>query len=99
MNYDITAKYRVYPAEFAPSTTQLFFSLGLNGELREREKENGVEVVNSGGHTTYLTPGVQVVAAPHWVFELSYQHPVYHNLYGTQLAEDYKVNGAVTYLF
>lgn len=99
LNYDITAKYRVHPAEFAPTSAQLFFSLGLNGELREREKAAGVEDVNSGGHTIYLTPGVQVVAAPHWVFELSYQHPVYHNLYGTQLAEDYKVNGGVTYLF
>ncbi len=99
LNYDITAKYRVYPDVFAPLSTQLFFSLGLNGELREREKENGAELVNSGGHTIYLTPGVQVVAAPHWVFEFSYQHPVYHNLYGTQLGEDYKVNGAVTYLF
>lgn len=99
LNYDLTAKYRVYPAEFAPLSAQLFFSIGLNGELRQREKVNGVEDVNSGGHTIYLTPGVQVVAAPHWVFEFSYQHPVYHNLYGTQLGEDYKVNGAVTYLF
>jgi len=99
LNYDITAKYRVHPAVSAPLSTQLFFSLGLNGELREREKVAGAEDVNSGGHTIYLTPGVQVVAAPQWVFELSYQHPVYHNLYGTQLAEDYKVNGAVTYLF
>lgn len=99
LNYDLTAKYRVYPAEFAPLSAQLFFSIGLNGELRQREKVNGVEDVNSGGHTIYLTPGVQVVAAPHWVFEFSYQHPVYHNLYGTQLGEDYKVNGAATYLF
>ena len=99
LNYDITAKYRVHPAVSAPLSTQLFCSLGLNGELREREKVAGAEDVNSGGHTIYLTPGVQVVAAPQWVFELSYQHPVYHNLYGTQLAEDYKVNGAVTYLF
>lgn len=99
LNYDITAKYRVYPAVFAPASTQMFFSLGLNGELREREKEHGTEFVNSGGHTIYLTPGVQVVVAPHWVVELSYQYPAYHNLYGTQLAEDYKLNGAVTYLF
>jgi hypothetical protein len=99
LNYDITAKYRVHPAVFAPLSTQLFFSLGLNGELREREKENGVEIVNSGGHTIYLTPGIQVVTAPHWAVELSYQHPVYHNLYGTQIGEEYKVNSGVTYLF
>lgn len=99
LNYDITARYRVYPDVFAPTSAQLFFSLGLNGELREREKENGVELANSGGHTIYLSPGIQVVAAPHWIMELSYQHPVYHNLYGTQLGEDYKVNAGMTYLF
>jgi hypothetical protein len=99
LNYDITGKWRVHPAAFAPSSAQVFLSLGLNGELRGKEKENGAELANSGGHTIYLAPGVQVTAAPHWVFELSYQHPVYHNLNGAQLGEDYKAVGSVTYLF
>lgn len=99
LNYDFTAKYRVYPGVSAPSGPQLFFALGVNGELREREEEDGVELDNSGGHTIYLSPGAQVVVAPRWVFELSYQYPVYHNLYGTQLGEDYKATGGVTYLF
>ncbi|MEK6814733.1 MAG: hypothetical protein AABY65_08365 [Nitrospirota bacterium] len=99
LNYDITGKWRVHPAAFAPSSAQVFLSLGLNGELRGKEKGNGAELANSGGHTIYLAPGVQVTAAPHWVFELSYQHPVYHNLNGAQLGEDYKAVGSVTYLF
>ncbi len=99
LNYDITARWRVHPAEWAPPSTQTFLSLGLNGELRGKEKENGAELANSGGHTIYLAPAVQVVAAPHWVFELSYQHPFYHNLGGTQLGEDYKAVGSATYLF
>jgi hypothetical protein len=62
-------------------------------------KEDGVTVPDSGGNTVYLSPGLQFVFAPHWVFEFSYQHAIYHNLYGTQLGETYKTIGGVTYLF
>lgn len=99
LNYDLTAKYRIHPGSFAPAGPQVFLALGLNGELRDRETENGAKVRDSGGHTVYLSPGLQVAAARSWVFELNYQHPVYHNLYGTQVGEDYKANAAVTYLF
>lgn len=98
LNYDITAKYRVYPGE-PSSVPQLFLALGLNGELRGKETADGVEDPNSGGHTVYLSPGVQVVVAPRWVFELSYQQAVYHSLNGIQVGENCKVNGGVTYLF
>lgn len=99
LNYDLTAKYRVYPDIFAPLGPQIFLAMGINGEVREKEKTEGVEDPNSGGNTTYLSPGLQVVFAPHWVVELSYQHAVYHNLYGTQLGETYRAVGGVTYLF
>lgn len=99
INYDITGKYRVYPGEAGPGGTQVFLALGVNGEYRERETEEGTEVYDSGGHTVYLSPGIQVVLAPHWVIELSYQHAVYHNLFGTQLGEDFRTVGAITYLF
>lgn len=99
LNYDLTAKYRVYPDIFAPLGPQIFLAMGINGEVRDKEKTEGVEDPNSGGNTTYLSPGLQVVFAPHWVVELSYQHAVYHNLYGTQLGETYRAVGGVTYLF
>lgn len=99
LNYDLTAKYRVYPTVFEPAASQIFLSLGVNGELTEREKVNDVEVPNSGGNTTFLSPGVQVVVAPHWIFELSYQYAIYHNLYGDgQLGETNRVSGGLTYL-
>ena len=99
LNYDLTAKYRVAPSDFAPTQPQWFVALGLNGELRGREKENGVAVADSGGNTVYLSPGIQLVLVPHWVVELSYQRAVLHNLYGTQLGETYKTIAGVTYLF
>jgi len=67
--------------------------------VRDREKEEGVEDKNSGGHTVYVSPGLQIVMAKRWVFEASYHRAVYHNLNGKQLGENYKANGAVTYLF
>jgi hypothetical protein len=67
--------------------------------VREREKEDGVAVPDSGGNTVYLSPGLQLVMAPHWIAELSYQHAIYHKLNGTQLGETYKVITGVTYLF
>jgi hypothetical protein len=99
LNYDLTAKYRIAPEAFTPTRPQWFVALGINGEVRDREQENGVTVVDSGGNTTYLSPGIQLVFAPHWVVDISYQHAVYHNLYGTQLGETYKVVTGVTYLF
>lgn len=99
LNYDLTAKYRVYPTETGPGGAQFFVALGVNGELRDREKVDDVKDPNSGGHTVYLSPGLQAVVSPHLVFELSYQKAVYHNLYGVQLGEDYKATGGVTYLF
>jgi len=99
LNYDVTGKYRVYPEAFSPRQAQIFLALGLNGEAREREKVAGTTDPNSGGNTVYLSPGVQLVLAPHWVIDISYQQAVYHNLYGTQLGETYKAIGGVTYLF
>ncbi len=99
LNYDITGKYRISPEVFSPRKPQLFAALGINGEVREREKIDGDAVPDSGGNTAYLAPGAQLAFAPHWVAELSYQHAIYHNLYGTQLGETYKVVGGVTYLF
>jgi len=99
LNYDITVRYRIHPYEFAPAASQLFLALGINGETREREKENGIEVANSGGSTVYASPAIQLVLLPHWIAEIQYQHPIYHNLYGIQMGEDYRFTGGVTYLF
>lgn len=99
LNYDLTAKYRVYPTGVAAAGEQLFFAFGVNGELRGREKEDGAVLKDSGGHTIYASPGIQLVMDSRWVFELLYQQAVYHNLYGKQLGENYKANCAVTYLF
>lgn len=99
LNYDVSGKYRIYPGAFSPTKPQCFFALGLNGEVREREKVAGDTDPDSGGNTIYLTTGLQLVFAPRWVVELSYQHAIYHALKGTQVGETYKAISGVTYLF
>jgi hypothetical protein len=99
LNYDASAKYRIAPGAFSPMKPQLFAALGINGEVRQREKEDGVAVPDSGGNTVYLSPGLQLVLAPHWIVEASYQYAIYHKLNGTQLGETYKAITGVTYLF
>jgi len=99
INYDLTGRYRLFPTTLGQSPTQIFVSLGLAGEVRAKEHEDGVEVGDSGGHTVYIAPGLQANFAEHWVAELAYQYAVYHNLNGTQLGEDFKVFGSLTYLF
>lgn len=99
INYDLTGRYRLFPGTIGQSSTQVFMSLGLVGEARGREEEDGEDVYDSGGQTVYIAPGLQINFAGHWVTELSYQHAVHHDLNGTQLGEDYKIFGSVTYLF
>ena len=99
LNYDVTAKYRVLPTVLNNSSTRWFVSLGLNGEWRDREHVEGVQVFDSGGHVLYVTPGLQAIIGKKWIFETTYQAAIFHDLKGTQLGEDYKVSGSLTYLF
>jgi hypothetical protein len=99
LNYDLTGKYRLSPSVTGASANALFVSLGINGEYRKREKLDGVTLPDSGGHTLYLTPGVQYRVAAHWIFEATYQQPLYHDLNELQLGETRKVFGSATYLF
>ncbi|MBI2799112.1 MAG: hypothetical protein HYX63_02320 [Gammaproteobacteria bacterium] len=99
LNYDITAKYRVLPTVLNNSSMRWFISLGVNGECRGHEHEEGVLVFDSGGHVLYITPGLQAIIGKKWIFETTYQAAIFHDLNGTQLGEDYKVTGSLTYLF
>lgn len=99
INYDVTAKYRILPAAVADSASRWFVSFGVNGEWRGHEDEDGTEVVDSGGHVVYLTPGLQVMIGAKLILEATYQAAVFHDLDGTQLGEDYKATASLTYLF
>ncbi len=97
LNYDATVRYRLWPTEY--EETQLFLTLGLNGELRGHERQDGFVDSNSGGNVVYASPGVQIFVSPDFSLEFSYQHAVLHNLYGQQLGEDYRLMSGVQILF
>jgi hypothetical protein len=52
---------------------------------------------DTGGHTFYLAPSVQVFYQQ-FVFELSYWQAVGHNLNGRQLGETFKTFAGLTFL-
>ena len=89
LNYDLTARYRVYPADY--EETQFFATLGVNGEWRGKEIQDGIADDFSGGSVTYVTPGIQIFFSPVISFEASFQYPIVHGLHGQQLGEDYRI--------
>jgi hypothetical protein len=95
----VSSRFRVLPVTLGSTPVSVFVSLGLAGELRGREKEDGLTLPDSGGHTVYLSPALQANFGPHWVVEISYREAIHHDLNATQLGENYKVFGSVNYLF
>ena len=97
LNYDATLRYRIYPAEV--DVRELFVGLGLYGELRGHETEDGETVEDSGGHVLYLGPTLQINLTETLSLEGSYNYPVLHRLNGRQLGEDYRLTGGAMMLF
>ncbi|MGH8459371.1 MAG: transporter, partial [Nevskiales bacterium] len=64
--------------------------LELNGEWRDRERQTGVSVENTGGHLLYLAPGLRA-SQGRWSAGLSLGVPVVQDLNGIQSAADYRL--------
>lgn len=94
-NYDGSFRYRLTNAIQAP--VKLFASLGVAGEYRGKEKLDNLTLDDTGGHTLYLAPGVQLFYRQ-LVFEFSFWQAIYHDLNGEQLGESFKTFGGLTLL-
>ena len=95
-NYDASFRYRLNGG--LQSKTSFFASLGLAGEYRKPEFQNGLPTEEgTGGHTVYLTPGVQLFMRS-IILELSFWQPIVRDLDGEQLGETFKTSGGVTFL-
>lgn len=92
LNYDVSFRYRFTPFE---SGVSLFGALGVVGEYREKEKQNGVELDDTGGHTIYLAPSIEVYLQK-FLFEVSFWQPIAHHLNGTQLGETFKTYAGIS---
>lgn len=99
LSYDIAFGYRVYPSVYKiyPSPYATAY-LELNGRLTGKSRSSGREVTDSGGHTLFLSPGVQYIPLGSLILEASLQIPVRQQLEGTQLGTDYVYKAGVRWL-
>ena len=63
LNYDLAAKYRELPQTPEASSVQCFVSLGVNGEWRAQEEEDGLGVGDSGGTCCISRPACNCSSA------------------------------------
>ena len=102
LNYDITARYRVYQDDATTSSAiqpAIFGALALRGEWRGYELQDGQRIGDSGGDVTYIAPGMQVFFTPTISFDATVWVPFIHALNGDQVAETVKVLAGLQYVF
>ncbi|MGR9114224.1 MAG: transporter [Gammaproteobacteria bacterium] len=70
------------------------FVLEANGEWRDHEERGHITIVNSGGHTVYISPGIRFISGQNWNVGASFGYPVITDWNGDQSEPDYRVMGA-----
>jgi len=100
LKYTIAYQKRLLPWELPDKGlyTQFNAVLELNGEWKQRNRDESGSVDVSGGNTIYLSPGLQV-ASKHFVAETSVQLPVFQDLNGTQVETDYVIVTSLRFTF
>ena len=101
LNYDATAKFRVYPARYGNKfpAHDLFVFLEVNGAAVQKAESSGSKVDNSGGHEIFLAPGFQFFLLQNLIIEAGVQVPVLQNLNGTQLGTDFSFRSGFRWIF
>jgi hypothetical protein len=78
INCDITARYRLAPADVSESN--LYLLLGLGAEFRGHETLDNKKIAASGGSAVYLAPGLRYIISMAIAADASIQLPLYQNL-------------------
>lgn len=90
LNYNMALGYRLLPEVYETyPAKQLNLFLELNGLYAQEDRSDGKKVSDSGGHSLFLSPGIQFVPFKTALFEASVQIPVFQDLNGDQLKTDY----------
>ena len=95
-SYDGLVKYRARQARYPGR--ELFLLLELNGRWQGRAEASGQPVFDSGGHSIYLSPGVQFLWRPNLILEGGVQVPVRRAFNGSQLEPNYSVLLGLRYI-
>ena len=97
--YDVALGFRIPRHIETIRTRTLQLYVEWNGSLTERSRQGGADLVDTGGHLAYLSPGVQWVVLPQLLFEGSVQVPVIHDPHGTQIDPGIRPTFGLRFLF
>lgn len=90
--YDLALGYRLFPAVYQTLRDVTLASyLELNGTVAQPASRSGDPLANTGGHTLFVSPGLQLIPLPNWAIEASFQYPLVREFRGTQLGPDWSV--------
>ncbi|MBI4490073.1 MAG: transporter [Deltaproteobacteria bacterium] len=93
LHYDFTVDYVTLQER------NLFFVLEFNGINAGRNEENEKKVRSSGGHTLFISPGIEYLPLPYVILESSVQIPIVQDLNGRQPEKRISLVFGVRYLF
>lgn len=101
--YDVALGLRVAPATYSTLRDRTLAAyLELLGSVEQPATQGGVPLGDTGGHTLFVAPGLQLLPLQNWALEASFQVPVVRALHGTQLAPTWSLAvgaRALLYLF
>jgi hypothetical protein len=86
--YDLAYRYRLWPEHFGKRLLQLNGILELNGRWTGRTRMDGSTLSASGGNVLLLSPGAQFITK-RFIVEASVQVPIWQDLNGPQLEDDF----------
>jgi hypothetical protein len=96
---DASLQYRLWPREPGSGTPAFVYGVLEGNLIRQSENEiSGMEDVNSGGTTFFLSPGVQYVTR-RWILEAIVQVPLVQDLNGMALEDDFAVRAGFRFNF
>ncbi len=89
MRLDASLQYRLWPRQLSAKTSGFLYGV-LEGNFlyQEKNRSNGVRLSNSGGTQLFASPGLQYVTR-RWIAEAIVQIPVFQDLNGTALKDNY----------
>ncbi len=98
--YNVSYQKRIFPTTLPDKGlySQWNALLELNGNYMDKAESLGNEVASSGGHTLFISPGIQFVG-PRLVYEASFQYPIVQELNGDQLETDYVMALSMRYQY
>jgi hypothetical protein len=71
---------------------------GISYEFSERDTQNDIAEIDSGGEALFVTPGLKLLVK-NIAFDINYYKPIYNYLYGNQPSNKARIIGQLTYNF